>query len=72
MFNKRKALPGDKVRLDIQAGANSMVCVLAVDKSVLLFRGGNDITVQDVSKNCFNFKSTFYPNEIYIMDSGQK
>lgn len=48
-FNKKKALPGEKVELQIKADAKSLVNILSVDKSVLLYKTGNDITVQDVS-----------------------
>ena len=48
-FNKESAQPGEQVDLEINADAGSQVNVLAVDKSILLLKTGNDITVQDVS-----------------------
>lgn len=47
-FNKQKAKPAEKVDLKIKADPQSLVSVLAVDKSILLLRTGNDITTQDV------------------------
>lgn len=48
-FNTRRAKPGDDVEVELTADPNSLVNVLAVDKSVLLLKSGNDITTQDVS-----------------------
>ncbi|CAG2257034.1 CD109 [Mytilus edulis] len=47
-FNKKRATPGEEVSLQLTADRNSLVSVLAVDKSVLLLKSGNDITTQDV------------------------
>ncbi|XP_052103753.1 CD109 antigen-like [Mytilus californianus] len=47
-FNKRRAKPGDDVEVELTADPNSLVNVLAVDKSVLLLKSGNDITTQNV------------------------
>ncbi|XP_063430935.1 CD109 antigen-like [Mytilus trossulus] len=47
-FNTRRAKPGDDVEVGLTADPNSLVNVLAVDKSVLLLKSGNDITSQDV------------------------
>ncbi|XP_063427674.1 CD109 antigen-like [Mytilus trossulus] len=46
-FNKRRAKPGDEVQVELTADPHSLVNVLAVDKSVLLLKSGNDITTQD-------------------------
>ncbi|CAC5407214.1 CD109 [Mytilus coruscus] len=47
-FNTRRAKPGDDVQVELTADPNSLVNVLAVDKSVLLLKSGNDITTQNV------------------------
>ncbi|XP_052103778.1 CD109 antigen-like [Mytilus californianus] len=47
-FNSRRAKPGDEVQVELTADPNSLVNVLAVDKSVLLLKSGNDITTQNV------------------------
>ncbi|XP_052103780.1 CD109 antigen-like [Mytilus californianus] len=47
-FNKKTATPGEEVSLQVTADQKSLVNVLAVDKSVLLLKSGNDITTQDV------------------------
>ncbi|CAC5407219.1 CD109 [Mytilus coruscus] len=46
-FNTRRAKPGDEVQVELTADPNSLVNVLAVDKSVLLLKSGNDITTQN-------------------------
>ncbi|CAC5407218.1 CD109 [Mytilus coruscus] len=47
-FNTRRTKPGDEVQVELTADPNSLVNVLAVDKSVLLLKSGNDITTQTV------------------------
>ncbi|XP_052103755.1 CD109 antigen-like [Mytilus californianus] len=47
-FNKKIAKPGEELSLQLTADKSSLVNVLAVDKSVLLLKSGNDITTQDV------------------------
>ncbi|XP_052071276.1 CD109 antigen-like [Mytilus californianus] len=47
-FNTKRAKPGDEVQVELTADPNSLVNVLAVDKSVLLLKSGNDITTQNV------------------------
>nr|XP_006813013.1 PREDICTED: CD109 antigen-like [Saccoglossus kowalevskii] len=43
-----EALPADEVNIVVNSSPNSYVAILAVDQSVLLLRGGNDITQQQV------------------------
>ena len=40
--------PGEQTRLIITAAAGSQVAVTAVDKSVHLLKGGNELTLDDV------------------------
>ena len=40
--------PGEQTRLIITAAPGSLVAVAAVDKSVHLLKGGNELTVDDV------------------------
>jgi hypothetical protein len=42
-------LPAEDVELEITADPNSLVNVLAVDKSILLIGTGNDISVENVN-----------------------
>ena len=48
-YSKEKAQPGESVNVRVTAAADSLVGLLAVDQSVLLLAGGNDITQADVS-----------------------
>ncbi|XP_069129864.1 CD109 antigen-like isoform X2 [Argopecten irradians] len=48
-FDRKSAKPGESVRVDLEASPNSQVNVLAVDKSVLLLKTGNDITEDEVT-----------------------
>ena len=48
-FSLDKARPAENIRLTVHAYPSSYVGVLAVDKSVLLLKGGNDITQDMVS-----------------------
>jgi CD109 antigen len=41
--NRQMAEPGDAVRFTVRAAPNSFVGLLAVDQSVLLLKGGNDL-----------------------------
>jgi CD109 antigen len=49
-FDSPKVRPADKIRLTVNADPGSKVNVLAVDKSVLLLKSGNDVTKDDVTK----------------------
>jgi len=48
-YSKSKAAPGESVDVEVTAASGSLVGLLAVDQSVLLLAGGNDITQDDVS-----------------------
>ncbi len=48
-FSTNQTEPGDSLSLTVNAYPNSYVGILAVDQSVLLMRGGNDITQDMVS-----------------------
>ncbi|KAL3843233.1 hypothetical protein ACJMK2_021177 [Sinanodonta woodiana] len=50
-FSKLKSQPGENVDVQLKADPNSLICVLAVDKSVLLLGTGNDITESRVRDN---------------------
>jgi len=43
-FSESEVRPGNKLSLTVNAYRDSYVGVLAVDQSVLLLKGGNDIT----------------------------
>ena len=47
-FDKNKTEPGKSLNLKVTAAPASYVGLLAVDQSVLLLKGGNDITQKDV------------------------
>ena len=53
-FNKETVQPAEQVELVVTADPRSLVNILAVDKSILLLKTGNDITVQDVSLLNYN------------------
>ncbi|XP_063427673.1 CD109 antigen-like [Mytilus trossulus] len=57
-FNTRRANPGEEVQVELTADPYSLVNVLAVDKSVLLLKSGNDITTQDVLNELQEDRST--------------
>ena len=48
-FDKKETRPGESLNLEVTADAGSYVGLLAIDQSVLLLKGGNDITQSDVS-----------------------
>ena len=48
-YSKNRTQPGDTVDVKVSAVTGSMVGLLAVDQSVLLLAGGNDITQADAS-----------------------
>lgn len=47
-FMKDEVLPGSQMLVDLKADPKSQINVLAVDKSVLLLKTGNDITKDKV------------------------
>lgn len=48
-FMKDEVLPGSQMLVDLQADPKSQINILAVDKSVLLLKTGNDITKDKVN-----------------------
>lgn len=42
-MNRQTAEPGDQIRFTVRAAPDSFVGLLAVDQSVLLLKGGNDL-----------------------------
>ena len=48
-FDRRQVQPGNEVILSLKADPHSLVNVLAVDKSVLLLKSGNDLSQDEVS-----------------------
>ncbi|XP_021365550.1 CD109 antigen-like isoform X1 [Mizuhopecten yessoensis] len=49
-FDRNSAKPKESVRVDLEATPNSQVYILAVDKSVLLLKSGNDISEDEVTE----------------------
>ncbi|KAF6027708.1 hypothetical protein EB796_013981 [Bugula neritina] len=64
-YSKSKAAPGESVDVEVTAASGSLVGLLAVDQSVLLLAGGNDITQDDVLSELRSYdtttQSTSYP-----------
>ena len=58
---KDEALPGSRMLVDLQADPQSQINVLAVDKSVLLLKSGNDITGDKV-----NFVFNYFKLQVHI------
>ena len=50
-FGSSEVRPGEKLSLTVSAHRESYVGVLAVDQSVLLLKGGNDITQDMVTSS---------------------
>ncbi|KAK3612489.1 hypothetical protein CHS0354_024459 [Potamilus streckersoni] len=50
-FSQIRLQPGESVDVHLKADPDSLICVLAVDKSVLLLGTGNDITEERVRDN---------------------
>ncbi|KAK3100032.1 hypothetical protein FSP39_013711 [Pinctada imbricata] len=48
-FDRRQVQPGKEVILTLKADPDSLVNVLAVDKSVLLLKSGNDLSKDEIS-----------------------
>ncbi|KAK2182225.1 hypothetical protein NP493_362g01068 [Ridgeia piscesae] len=65
-FDKNKTKPGESLNLKVTADPASYVGLLAVDQSVLLLKGGNDITQKDVSIVGFS-QIVFNTHDIYIV-----
>ncbi|KAK3579106.1 hypothetical protein CHS0354_022127 [Potamilus streckersoni] len=57
-FDKLTAQPQDSLTLQLTADPGSKVNVLAVDKSVLLLKSGNDITPDEVNKELQSYDSS--------------
>ena len=47
-FGKNEVSPADEVNVIVSAQANSYIGLLAVDQSVLLLKGGNDLSSDQV------------------------
>lgn len=63
-FDSAEVKPADRIKLTVNADPGSKVNVLAVDKSVLLLKSGNDVTKDDVKKELESYDSTsggFFP-----------
>ncbi|KAK3612490.1 hypothetical protein CHS0354_024460 [Potamilus streckersoni] len=54
-FSKIRSQPGESVDVQLKADPDSLICVLAVDKSVLLLGTGNDITENRVRDDLSNY-----------------
>lgn len=54
-FSKPQVSPGDQVELTVQAAANSSVCLLVVDESVLILQSGFDIEETEVWNGIQNY-----------------
>lgn len=54
-FSKIRSQPGENVDVQLKADPYSLICVLAVDKSVLLLGTGNDITENRVRDDLGNY-----------------
>ena len=66
-FNKTgTVLPAEKIKLTVKADAGSKVNVLAVDKSVMLLKSGNDITKDQVSLITFTRGCVTVQNDAYM------
>ncbi|XP_067949274.1 CD109 antigen-like [Watersipora subatra] len=57
-YSKESAQPGESVDVQVTAVSGSMVGLLAVDQSVLLLAGGNDITQADVISEMREYDTT--------------
>ncbi|KAL5016867.1 hypothetical protein ScPMuIL_006456 [Solemya velum] len=69
-FNQNQVLPGENVELTVRADPNSYVSILAVDQSVLLLKGGNDITqsqvLEELQSYDSNGKEPDFPNPPFL------
>ena len=50
LFAESERRPGEQTRLIVKAAQGSRVAITAVDKSVHLLKGGNELTEADVSE----------------------
>ncbi|CAD5111029.1 DgyrCDS381 [Dimorphilus gyrociliatus] len=65
-FNKDQVSPGENIDLNIQASPHSFLGLLAVDTSVLLLGGGNDLESKDVMTEVKKYDSSshnYFPYE---------
>lgn len=53
-----EAKPGQEVEVNVLTKPNSLVGVLGIDQSVLLLKSGNDITLDDVTKETKSYGSS--------------
>ncbi|XP_067949555.1 CD109 antigen-like [Watersipora subatra] len=60
-YSKESAQPGESVDVQVTAVSGSMVGLLAVDQSVLLLAGGNDITQADVVSQLQSYDTVSKP-----------
>ncbi|XP_063414101.1 CD109 antigen-like isoform X2 [Mytilus trossulus] len=63
-FMKDEVLPGSNMLVDLQADPKSQINVLAVDKSVLLLKTGNDISEDQITKELQSYDNAgggYYP-----------
>ncbi|XP_052794993.1 CD109 antigen-like isoform X3 [Mya arenaria] len=67
-FDKTKATPGDTVNVVVTADPNSIVNLLAVDQSVLLLRGGNDVTPSEVVDELKSYDTIIHPRNNFCCD----
>ncbi|XP_013389533.1 CD109 antigen isoform X2 [Lingula anatina] len=64
--SRSEAEPGQSVDLRVRADPNSVVCLLAVDQSVLLLNKGNDITKDGIMEEVNQYGGFgFYPGPFY-------
>ncbi|XP_053673861.1 thioester-containing protein 1 allele R1-like [Anopheles nili] len=56
-LSKDEVQPGESIDIDIRAGKDSYVGLLAVDQSVLLLKSGNDIVRDDVVQQLEQYES---------------
>ncbi|KAJ8041930.1 hypothetical protein HOLleu_12869 [Holothuria leucospilota] len=65
-FSRSEASPGDPVSVTVRADPNSFVGILAVDKSVQLFRDGNDLSRHNVLSSLQSIDTTpFYRSPFF-------
>nr|UCK81477.1 CD109 antigen-like protein [Arenicola marina] len=69
-FSTNETRPGTSVSLTVNAHRNSYVGVLAVDQSVLLLKGGNDITQDQVLEDLRSYDSNGQHDMYYPMARG--
>ncbi|GFO06074.1 LOW QUALITY PROTEIN: Cd109 antigen-like, partial [Plakobranchus ocellatus] len=67
-FSQETAMPRDKLDLIVKAQADSLVYLLAADKSTILLKGGNDLTQEYVANDIAEYTvgSGFSPWEFMV------